>query len=164
LAQSSAPVFCVEGFAMRGLPIVAGLLLAGCDGERAVMDMSSDNIAAWSQLNPNVDENTWKGVGSLECSPSRVDVCKPGGCAAGEPKVRQVIELATNIYKRCEGQSCDSFQGQASYAGAWANFAVPESAMFLRVTANDEYYEVVTLMDMILIYRGKCQRVAPLSR
>lgn len=143
---------------MRGLPIIAVLLVAGCDGERAVLDDSAENRTVWSQLNPDVNEGTWKGVTSLECSPSRVDVCKPGGCAAGEPKVRQVITPATNTYKRCEGQSCDTYQAQVSYSGAWANFAVPDSAMFARVTASGEYYEIVTMMDMVLIYRGQCQR------
>ena len=123
------------------------------------MDDSAENMVTWSQRNPDVDANTWKGVGSLECRPTRADVCKPDGCASGDPRVSQVFAPATSTYKRCDEKGCDAYQAQVSYSGAWANVAVPDRAMFARIMASGEYYEIVTQMDVVWIYRGQCQRI-----
>lgn len=138
---------------------LALIALAGCDRPRAVID-DPENMVAWSQRNPSVDENTWKGVASLECRPTRADICKPGGCNSGKPLVWLVFEPATSTYKRCGSDGCDAYQAQVSYSGAFANVSVPDRAMFARITASGEFYEVVTQMDMVWIYRGQCQRMA----
>jgi hypothetical protein len=136
-------------------PLIAG---AGCDGQRAMRDDSAENMVAWPKPNPDVDANTWKGVGSLECRPTRTDVCKPGGCTSGEPRVWQAFEPSTGTYKRCDEKGCDAYPAHVSYSGAWANIVVPDHAMLARITASSDYYEIVTQMDVALIYRGRCRR------
>lgn len=106
-----------------------------------------------------VGPKTWRGVSKLTCRPTRADVCGPKGCEKQEPVAWiEVVNPSSPTLRRCTATGCDDTKAQVNYSGAFANINIPGNASFVRLTANDAYVETVSLMDTILIYRGRCER------
>lgn len=137
------------------------LVLCACENSQpTIFDQIGNDEGVWLSRSPLADEKTWARVSSLRCHPTRAELCGPAGCAVAKqkPKIRQSWEPATNKFSRCDADGCDTYDAQVSYSGIWTTLSFPGRAMFTRVTAKGDYYEVLTQMDLIYIYRGKCER------
>lgn len=135
--------------------------LCACDKPQpTIFDQVEANKSVWLSHTVLVSEKTWEGVRSLECRPTQGQLCGPAGCSTHHDKLKiwQVWEPATNKFSRCDDKGCDTYDAEVSYSGMWATVSVPGRATFTRLTADGEYYEVVTQMDLVYIYRGKCER------
>jgi hypothetical protein len=143
------------------LAMIFPLLGAGaCDQQNtgSFAEQSAENLAEWSNSNPDVSDQTWANVQSLECRMSSGRICGPQGCKSLKPVTYVRWHPHTKQYQRCGGDSpCDSYAAQVSYSGAWANIAVPERSMLARITASGQFVEVLTQMDAVYVYHGRCQ-------
>ena len=50
-------------------------LVIGISGGCSDSDDNAMELIKWSQRNPPVSADTWRGVGRLTCKPTKLDVC-----------------------------------------------------------------------------------------
>ena len=135
--------------------LIAALALAGCDKrEETTVYLPKPGATGFV----DVSADTWKGLATLICKPTRVEACTRKGCKEGKPVV-EVRWEPNGLYQRCDAKGCDSYQPNVSYSGIWTNIAIPESGMMARITADGQYMEVATINDTALVYHGQCKRV-----
>lgn len=139
------------------------LLLGGCsDPENTPMDADLVDLIKWSELNPPVSEDTWRGVKRVVCKPAMLDVCNNETCRSidvpDDPPITVTWYPAEGLISRCDRQNCDEYKPQMSYSGSFANVAAPANAMIFRVTASGEYREILNLARDTWVYRGQCAR------
>lgn len=149
---------------MRAIVTFAtGLALASCgDGDTTgtYVDQSPDELVHWSKNNLPVSEATWAGVAELICRPAKGSACGPNGCKESEPgqiTVWSRWKPNSGKYYRCGGGTdCDEYDVTTTFSGAYANLGFPGRAMFAKVTASGEFTEVVSQMNLVIVYQGKC--------
>src|SRR5688500_12336682 len=98
---------------------IAALSFTGCDSQQTTDERASELIE-WSKRNPDVNEETWRGVQSLVCRPEAKSVCGPNGCAEGEPNVWLEFKPDSRTVRRCDNAGCDEYPAELSYSGSWA--------------------------------------------
>lgn len=141
------------------LPIAGGLL-ASCDDREtgSFFEQSSNNLAQWSANNPDASDQTWANVETLNCKLSGAQICGPQGCKSGKPLTYVRWHPNSKKYQRCGGTSpCDDYVAQVSYSGAWVNIAVPDRSIMARLSTSGQFLEVLTQMDTVFVYHGRCQ-------
>jgi hypothetical protein len=72
-----------------------------------------------------------------------------------------------NIYYRCVGEGfldCDQHTPRVSDSGSYKLFELPGRPAFVKVGEDLSATEVVTIMDTVLIKRGKCEGASPIVR
>ena len=118
----------------------------------------SDNIA--NRL-PPVSEATWANVGTLECRPATTDACGPSGCQRQSQSYEGWSRWtpAANRYERCDRNGCSAYTATVNYSGAFANLELSGHATIARLTGRNDYTEVVTFLDTVMIHRGQCHPV-----
>lgn len=144
---------------MRSAIVFWALLLAGCNQTVSEPDFA-EALAELANELPPVSESTWRDTGTLECRPTRMDICSPEGCESGVANIWVRWTPSTRTYERCDRNGCDTYPSAVSYSGSWANITVPESATFAKLTGRNAFFEVVTQNHAVLIYRGQCQEAA----
>ncbi len=143
--------------------ILSAVLLlpsASCNEGRtgSFSEQPATNLVDWSNSNPDVSDQTWRKVQTLNCQVASGQVCGPRGCKGFKPVTSVRWHPSTKRYERCGGdEPCDSYAAQVSYSGAWANIAVPERSMLARLTASGQFVEVLTQMDAVYVYHGQCE-------
>jgi hypothetical protein len=152
MGKYGAIAFCLAG------------LLVGCDQSKhtgAFNDRTGEELLQWSKANPPVSAATWAKVSTITCHATSGSVCGPAGCKSGLPAkfdMRSVWLPNAGKYRRCGGTAaCDDYAVNTDYSGAYANVSFPGRAMFAKVTASGEFVEVLSQMDMVIVYHGKCQ-------
>lgn len=136
--------------------ILAAFAIAGCDSGGGADEQVAEMVE-WSERNPPVSEDTWAGVRALTCRPQKMEVCGNEGCKPQDAKVWLEFAPKAGIVSRCDSGGCDDYTAEVSYSGSWATITIPGRASFAKITASGEYIEVASLMQEVLIYRGKCK-------
>lgn len=134
---------------------------AGCGEEKtgSFRDASAENLISWSAANPYASDATWPEGVTLVCKPKTGRICGSEGCQSGTPQTYVRLTPSTGEYQRCGGgEPCNDYRAQVSYSGSWANLVVPDSGFMARVASGGDFVEVLTQMDLVYIYHGKCQR------
>src|SRR5688572_13741451 len=141
-----------RGQAALFLALSAASFCASCDQEKSgsFAEQSAENLVVWSAMNPDVSDQTWADVRTLNCQIKTGQICGPQGCKKISPATFVLWHPSTKQYQRCGGASaCDGYAAEVSYSGAWANIASPERAMLARLTASGQFVEVLTQMDAV---------------
>ena len=142
----------------RTSAILLILVCAACSDQATGTfgDKSADELVNWMHANPDVSEKTWSAADQLNCRPQTGRVCGPAGCKDLKPVTWTVWEPGSGNYQRCDDKGCDTYKAQVNYSGAWANVAVPDRAMFSKLTASGQFVEVVSQNDAVWVYHGQC--------
>lgn len=153
----------VSRFVAAAAIALAISVTGGCsDTDGSDRDAKASDMIAWSQRNPPVSAETWRGVGRLVCKPTKLDVCDNMECRpidiSAKAPITVLWEPNAGRYQRCDDAGCDSYQPHVSYNGSYAEVSLPENATMLRLTASGEYREITNLHTDTLIYRGQCTK------
>lgn len=146
------------------LPLLMPLLWSCERAPDAEPSRSVEAATRWSKANPTVTEETWRGVISLVCTPSLVDVCDNEQCRSRRFKGDHPVVVRwlpqKGEYQRCDakGHGCDAYRTEVHFSGSFANVSVPESALIFRVTGSGEYREIANLATETFVYRGQCKK------
>jgi hypothetical protein len=148
---------------MRLALLILPFTFAACDQVKhtgAFNDRTGEQLLQWSKANPPVSASTWAHVSKLTCRATSGSICGPAGCKGGllaKLDMWSVWLPNEGRYQRCGGTgACDDYAVKTDYSGSYANVSFPGRAMFAKVTASGEFVEVVSQMDMVIVYHGKC--------
>lgn len=105
------------------------------------------------------EPNVWRA-----CTIESVTICTPAGCVDGQPKIWVYLAsyedegLRKAFYYRCgsDKRDCDTYTPIVHRSGAYVTFSLPQNGVVSRLGPNDMVTDVATLMDTVLISRGKC--------
>lgn len=105
---------------------------------------------------------------SWRCDFPSVQACQPTGCSTVTPAKDQAVWTflypTGGNYYRCTGQgfdNCDRYSARVSDSGAFKIFELPGNAAFIKIAEDLSATEVVTIMDSVLIKRGRCESAPP---
>lgn len=94
----------------------------------------------------------------IECRYSKREKCSASGpCEPFTYNGWLNIKSDPATYERCDGKGCDAYPAQVTISGIWHTYQPDGRAMFARVDIDDNFVEVVTLNDIVLIGHGKCK-------
>ena len=105
------------------------------------------------------EPNIWRA-----CTVDSVTVCSPAGCSAGKPSTWLYLASYENEGKReafyyhcsADQRNCDTYTPVVHRSGAYLNFSLPQNGVISRLGPDDTVTDVATIMDTVLISRGKC--------
>ena len=105
---------------------------------------------------------------SWQCNFTQRTVCGTTSCTTKATSAKSGVWIyltpSQQSYYRCEGNSfdnCDRYQTVISDSGAFKIFELPGRAAFAKVDAGLTVTEVVSLIDVVYINRGKCMSAPP---
>jgi hypothetical protein len=141
-----------KGF--RGLLLAAMVVaLAACNRQPPLERQARHDLelgkASWAT------PQLWAKVATLECRPTRMDVCDADGCTSSKSATFIRLTPGNGSYQRCDSKGCNSYHATVSYSGIWTTFALPGA--FARVTSDRNFVEVAALNDVLYLYRGDCK-------
>lgn len=110
------------------------------------------------------EPNIWRA-----CTVDSVTICTPSGCSPGKPSTWLYLASYEHegkretTYYRCNADrsDCDTYEPAVHRSGAYLNFSLPENGVVSRLGPDDTVTDVATIMDTVLISRGKCQLEPP---
>lgn len=105
---------------------------------------------------------------SWRCDFPAVQACGPSGCTTTTPTKDKAVWAflypTGGNYYRCTGEgfeNCDRYKARVSESGAYKLFELQSRAAFIKVAEDLTATEVVTILDTVLIKRGKCEDAPP---
>ena len=103
----------------------------------------------------------------LKCEMASAVACEKDGCRVIPPKITTYMASYTSdsksngYYYRCTAEGCSTHKPVIATSGQFTIFSLPESGLVAKLGLQNEVTDIATLMDVVLINRGRCIKSPP---